>query len=116
MSDDSSVSLNTVIERLSKRTGVTSVTLCKLDGLVIQTTLTDEEEARQLGQQFSGVVRAALSAYATLEYKEQPELVTVRSNKLEWVLSMADGVHGGPEKNECFFIVARDPLKLEKQA
>lgn len=110
-SDD--VTLQTVIDRLAVRPGVTAVTLATIStGLVVQTTLTGEvgqEEARRLGRHFSALVRAALETWEGSGSEEKPELLTVRAPTHEWVLTMADGVHGAPEKSDLFFIVARNP-------
>ncbi len=108
------VSLATVVERLSRRPGVVSVTFCTAQGLVVHTTLSSIEEARPLVQSFAAVVASTVQAYSKLGLHEQPEVVTVRSAKLEWIVTLADangGVASSAAAPEFFFLVARDPEK-----
>jgi predicted regulator of Ras-like GTPase activity (Roadblock/LC7/MglB family) len=105
------LSLATVVERLSKRPGVVSVTFCTIRGLVIQTSHPNAEEANKQALAFAAVVKAALEAHATLGIKEQPEVLTVRSAKLEWIATLADaqgGAIGGASPSDFFFLVARE--------
>ncbi len=110
------LSLATVVERLSQRPGVVSVTFCTIKGLVIQTSHANVEEATKQANAFAAVVKPALEAYATLGVKEQPEVLTVRSAKLEWIVTLADaqgGAISGASPSDFFFLVARevDPKK-----
>ena len=115
MDGGSDVTLDTVIDRLMSRPGVSSVTLCTIStGLMIKSTMKDRDESERVAEHFAKVVRATLEAYEALELTEKPELLTFRSGKLEWVLTMADGVYGGPEQSDYFFLVARDPKQLPK--
>ena len=113
-------SLDVVFERIGKRAGVLSVTLCSLAGLVVQSTL-EEQEAHSIASQFAKVVNAAQTAHEhsakkdakkNKEEKDPVEVVTVRSAKAEWIVTLADA-SGEPaqagEKAEYFFVVARDP-------
>jgi predicted regulator of Ras-like GTPase activity (Roadblock/LC7/MglB family) len=106
-------SLNTVFERLSKRPGVLSVTFCTTKGLVVQSTLKEVSEAHKIAEHFAQVVTAAQNAFAVAspEAKEAVEVLTVRSAKIEWVVTLADGT-GAPAsatKPEFFFVLSRDP-------
>ena len=116
MEAEAGVSLQTVIDRLLSRPGVSSVTLSTIStGLMIKTTMKEQEEAQKVAERFAQIVRTTLETYESLELAEKPELLTFRSPKLEWVLTMADGVYGGPDKSDYFFLVARDPRQVRKE-
>ena len=105
------LSLATVVERLAQRPGVVSVTFCTVRGLVIQSSHASVDEANKQALAFAPMVKSALEAYATVGVKEQPEVLTVRSAKLEWIVTLADaqgGAISGASPSDFFFLVARE--------
>jgi hypothetical protein len=101
-------SLTEVFERLSKRAGVLSVTFCTNAGLVVHTTLLDAALAARLGEQFARLV--AQSDAIETSKSDPVQVLTVRSAKVEWIVSLADALgEASQHKNEFFFVVARDP-------
>ena len=105
------VTLETVFERLGARPGVEGVTLATLEGLVVQSSREAGAASREAAH-FAGVLKRLREGWATVD-EHSPELVTVRSAGREYVLTMADQVHGGPDKSDFFFVVVRNPKAMQ---
>ena len=101
-----------VFQRLVGRPGVISVTLAtKKEGFVVQSTLgADSDEAKKLAKQFSGVVKASSEALRELEQKS--EVMTVRTEKLEYVITSPTTSESVEESDNLFLLVIRDPTKV----
>lgn len=103
------LSLGAVIERVSKRPGVVAVSVvATADGALLQCSGDETDETRVRALQFASVVRASLTAYEKLQLREKPEVLTVRSAKMEWVATMAE------ESADYFILVLRDPEAVVK--
>ena len=106
------VTLETVFERLGARPGVEGVTLATLEGLVVHSSLEGAAGGRE-ARHFGRMLAALQEGWESVD-EQMPELVTVRSAGREYVLTMADQVHGGPEKSDYFFIVVRNPKTMQQ--
>lgn len=104
--------MDIVFQRLLGRKGVISVTLAtKKEGFVVQSSLgAESEEAKQLAKQFSSVVNSSMTALTAL--KEKGEVITIRSEKLEYVITSPAAGGSEEEDNNLFLLVVRDAGKV----